>query len=1455
MGHAPSSSSKKSSRRAWRLNLRAVAVLTAVLVVAGTGLAVLSLMKSGGRSALVQARQLAEKGQDDLALSYLNQFLGESGISRTDQVEAVGLKARILTRSARGADQLRAAVKLGDQALRLAGEGPQTQDLRRDQIQRILTLAPYMPTQANNTVDSQRSLYSTGDRIARDLIKHGDKTAKALKLRARMLDGLAAGTDSETLDQAVGLYEEARALDPSDAEVCVRLAVIYRDRENDAERGQAVLESLVKESPESVPARLALFQYQAGQASQAEARGARDEARPLFDTARETLDEALKLDPKSRQARLAAAEFELTRNRPDAARKHIEALPEDDRNDPRAKALLGLSRLNQNHVGEAITIWRQGLVASNGTDVNLTWRLAHILLNLGRLDEAEPLMVQYRRLTGSEEPTPRTRFLDALALLKKNRPAEAIPILESVRLKADDGLLPMLHTTLGQCYEAVRNEPAALEQYAKALDADPDLSAPRLARIRLLKERPEEAEDELRRALDALGDDPDLLLELARVEFRKQNRKPEEQRDWSDLKALTKRIEAVAPAASGLLLLQADELLLDKKPEEALDLLKRAAKLQKSDPKIWLALAEMLSHDNQIGQAVLVLEQAMAPENAGDQASLRIEHARLLTLQGHGQQAREELVQNLDRLPAVQRPEVWRALGTLYTAQRDPEEASRAFSQWAKALPDDPQPHLFLMEQALASNDQDGVKEQIEILKRISGERGLYWLVARAEELLKPVAGESDPARDGRLDKAGEIIKRIRLENPRDRYAYLLQGRLLEARGEKEQAAEAYEEALRHDGGPPALAKLVALYTELGRQADIDRLRAEHGGQIPALDRALAEAAILKGEKDRAADLAGKVVRDQPENVDARLWQARLLNRIGRPDDAEAALQKLIDAQPSALPPRFALVTLRVEQGKADEASRAVEQIIDNVTDLKKPELTHARCWRAVGDKARADSAFEAALQKWPDDPEVIRALADYDEISGRPQKAEAVVETYFKAHPDQRWAARTLALLRSNHPGDPAAWQAAWDLARAAGSDQAKLPEERLTRGIVLARSPDPKNHEKAREVLSGLVLDLPANYPSSAVARNMLVQIYMRAGQPEKAAPVAAIDAEAGNAPARSVLRYVEILAAAKQTGKALQQLDRLSAGNLTVDLLRARILKADGQDGKAAEVIRQALDDHKDDPNARETARAILNSAAAVDSTLGVEIAREIAEKWPADLWLVPTALSRQKDQADEALKLFLEAVPKADSKDLPTLVQNALALVTSSGQADPEQLPQAEKVVQAATDREPGSAPLVTMLGHVRHLQGRYGDEVALYRQSLEKMPDNPEFLNNLAWTLAEGLGQPKEALPYIEKAFELAAKTPQPRVPPQFFDTRGVIRTRLGDFDGAISDLEIAARARPSGTVLAHLARAYHKAGQTEKFQTAVKRVLDAKLTPEQLEPNERKDLVPLIFGPDEAASK
>ncbi len=152
-------------------------------------------------------------------------------------------------------------------------------------------------------------------------------------------------------------------------------------------------------------------------------------------------------------------------------------------------------------------------------------------------------------------------------------------------------------------------------------------------------------------------------------------------------------------------------------------MLEQANQHQKADADLWLARAERLARKGQVEPALTVLEQAMAPEAAGDRAALRIARARLLTLRGRGQEAREQLVRDLDHLPPDQRPDVWKALGDLYNAQHNSDEARRAYEQWADARPDDPLPLLFLLEVALAENDREAADHDIARLKQKSGAR------------------------------------------------------------------------------------------------------------------------------------------------------------------------------------------------------------------------------------------------------------------------------------------------------------------------------------------------------------------------------------------------------------------------------------------------------------------------------------------------------------------------------------------------------------------------------------------------------------------------------------------------------------------------------------------------------------------------------------------------------------
>ena len=163
-----------------------------------------------------------------------------------------------------------------------------------------------------------------------------------------------------------------------------------------------------------------------------------------------------------------------------------------------------------------------------------------------------------------------------------------------------------------------------------------------------------------------------------------------------------------------------------------------------------------------------------------------------------------------------------------------------------------------------------------------------------------------------------------------------------------------------------------------------------------------------------------------------------------------------------------------------------------------------------------------------------------------------------------------------------------------------------------------------------------------------------------------------------------------------------------------------------------------------------------------------------------------------------------------------------------------LSQADAIFATARKLAPNDSNITAMTGFLRHYQGRFDEELKLYEDAMKGNPDDFGFLNNMAWTLAENKKQPDEALKKINDAI---SRSPVPL--PQCFDTRGVIYTKLGQYDDAIKDLESAVRDRPTGLVWAHLARAYYKAKRMDDFQHARDEAKKAGLTPNLIEDSER----------------
>jgi uncharacterized protein (TIGR03790 family) len=176
--------------------------------------------------------------------------------------------------------------------------------------------------------------------------------------------------------------------------------------------------------------------------------------------------------------------------------------------------------------------------------------------------------------------------------------------------------------------------------------------------------------------------------------------------------------------------------------------------------------------------------------------------------------------------------------------------------------------------------------------------------------------------------------------------------------------------------------------------------------------------------------------------------------------------------------------------------------------------------------------------------------------------------------------------------------------------------------------------------------------------------------------------------------------------------------------------------------------------------------------------------------------------------DALKLFLRGESRLRAKD-PAGARQAL---------------------EESTTIDDRLVPAHSMLASVYETLGEYDKAAERYRKVLAYAPADAMALNNLAYSIAVRQGQPKDALPLAEKAYDVTNGNPS------IADTLGWIHHLLGD-DAAATPLvtRAAERLTQSAEVQLHAATVLAAVGQRESASAALTRAitLDAALETRQ----------------------
>ena len=294
-------------------------------------------------------------------------------------------------------------------------------------------------------------------------------------------------------------------------------------------------------------------------------------------TATADLEQAILLDPENLALILTAAENALRSNSAGTSDPHfwLDQVPRLSRDDPRVLTVQGMVEYTKQKYEAALASWRKGLLA-NPSDVGLSQRLALVLLELGRDEEAAKIVAQYRRLVASKTD-PVLQFLEGIQDEHAGRFSRAIDSLESARGRLPESFQVHVHLILARCQEKQGDYAGAAKTYRAALGFDPKSLVLRQFYGRLLlATQPEEATKEFEQGLKFSPDQPALLISLAEARLQQQKLLPQRQRNWADFDAVFKRANAVSPSSIALDLLYAERLAAAARVDQAISFLREA---------------------------------------------------------------------------------------------------------------------------------------------------------------------------------------------------------------------------------------------------------------------------------------------------------------------------------------------------------------------------------------------------------------------------------------------------------------------------------------------------------------------------------------------------------------------------------------------------------------------------------------------------------------------------------------------------------------------------------------------------------------------------------------------------------------------------------------------------------------------------------------------------------------
>ena len=735
------------------------------------------------------------------------------------------------------------------------------------------------------------------------------------------------------------------------------------------------------------------------------------------------------------------------------------------------------------------------------------------------------------------------------------------------------------------------------------------------------------------------------------------------------------------------------------------------------------------------------------------------------------------------------------------------------------------------------------------------------------------------------LAKALSLVDTALGSSPSSVEALSFKADLLAAEGQIEPTEKAYRDVIRV--APKQVAPRLSLIAHLVKHGSLDKA----SGEVDALAKiapkdprtSYAKALVFVGQKkfSEARDPILQVLKGAPNHVPSLMLAGMVAFETGAYPEAESYLRQVIDKAPGAILARRLLVATHLRLGQSSRALTEIQELLEKNSADPDIVALAGEVYLASGDIATAARYYEQAKSLVPRNSVVQTRLAVIRWATGDSDRAIKELESASASNPNeyqadlaliagylrQRQADKALdalKILEKKQPDNPLTYNlrglslvlkddfsgARSSFERALQLQPTYMPaianlsnldlREKNTDAAkkryeaVLKKEP---NNEQALfglavlkrvtgadpQAIEKLLKQSVASNPSSPTARATLTNFYMR-GRDFTSALAAAQDAQGAlpNNPA-----IVEALGmaqvAAGETRQAISTFARLAGmrPDSAQPLVRqATAYMAANQPEDAIRSLRKALSLRADLPLVQRDIAAIYVAIGRHEEA--VREARAMQAQHPKEPfgYVLEGDIYAAQKKWDTAERVYRDTLKKFD---LPLLVVRAHAVIEAAGKHS-----EADAMAENWINAHPKDAIVLSYLGDRDLAAKRYDRAAKRYRIGLERKPDDPVFLNNLAWVVNE-LKQPG-AIDYAERANELAPENPA------IMDTLGWLLVEHGQTERGLELLGRASELAPDAyEIRLHLAKALIKAGNkgTARKELEVLAKLDSRLPIQQ----------------------